>query len=219
MSAGSTFAAMKLLPMPRTRMKVSAPRLTFLSCAIRSIRRSALSFSLEKSEIFTGKPVAERCADGALRFRLRQQALARGILKCQRHPDRNGFAVQQAVGKAGGRFQRMAEGVAEIEQRALAVLALVARHDRALVRQLTAIACSRAGPAGENIFPVRLEPREEIGIAKQSVLCDFGIAGAELPLGQRVEQRGVGEHQDRLMEGADQILAMRGIDPGLSADR
>src|SRR5204862_4578378 len=29
MSAGSTFAAMKLLPMPRTRMNVSAPRLTF----------------------------------------------------------------------------------------------------------------------------------------------------------------------------------------------
>src|SRR5204862_5198962 len=38
MSAGSTSAAIKLLPMPRTRMNVSAPRLTFLSCAIRSIR-------------------------------------------------------------------------------------------------------------------------------------------------------------------------------------
>ena len=34
------------------------------------------------------------------------------------------------VGKAGGRLERMAEGVAEIEQRALAGLALVARDDR-----------------------------------------------------------------------------------------
>ena len=36
---------------------------------------------------------------------------------------------------------------------------------------------------------------------------------------QRVEQRGVGDHQDRLVEGADQILAVTRIDAGLAADR
>ena len=44
----------------------------------------------------------------------------------------NRLAVQQPVGKAAGGFQRMTEGVAEIEQRPLAGLALVARHDRGL---------------------------------------------------------------------------------------
>ena len=73
--------------------------------------------------------------------------------------------------------------------------------------------------AGENIFPVGLEPGEEIDVAEQSVFGDLGIAGAELALRQRVEQRGIGEHQDRLMEGADQILAVLRIDAGLAADR
>ena len=42
------------------------------------------------------------------------------------------LAVQQPVGEAGRRLERVAEGVAEIEQRALAGLALVARDDRGL---------------------------------------------------------------------------------------
>ena len=83
------------------------------------------------------------------------------------------------------------------------------------------MACSRAAPgaAGEDVLPVRLQPGEERGVAEQSVFGDLGIAGAEFALRQRVEQRGVGDHQDRLMEGADQILAVAGIDAGLAADR
>ncbi len=38
--------------------------------------------------------------------------------------------MEQPVGKAGRGLQRMAEGMTEIEQRAFAGLALVARHDR-----------------------------------------------------------------------------------------
>ena len=53
-------------------------------------------------------------------------------LRGQHHADGNAFAVKQPVGEAGRGFERMAEGVAEIEQRALAVLALVARNDRSL---------------------------------------------------------------------------------------
>ena len=40
--------------------------------------------------------------------------------------------MQQPAGEAGGRFEGMAEGVAEIEQRALAGLALVARDGHGL---------------------------------------------------------------------------------------
>ena len=88
----------------------------------------------------------------------------------------------------------------------------------ALARQLTAMACSRAWPAGEQVAPVGVEPFEEVGVAEQAVFHHLGIAGAELALRQRVEQRGVGHHQDRLIERADQVLAVAGVDRGLAAD-
>src|SRR6185312_14465339 len=37
--------------------------------------------------------------------------------------------------------------------------------------------------------------------------------------GERIEQRGVGDHQNRLVKGADQVLAVARIDAGLAADR
>ncbi len=67
--------------------------------------------------------------------------------------------------------------------------------------------------------PVRLEPLEHRAIADHGMLEHLGIAGAQLARGQAVEAAGVGEHQLGLVEGADQILAGRGIDPGLAADR
>ena len=81
------------------------------------------------------------------------------------------------------------------------------------------MACSRAGAAGEDVLPVCFQPGEEVGVAEQAVFGDLGIAGAEFARRQRVEQRGVGDHQDRLVEGADQILAVARIDAGLAADR
>ena len=56
-------------------------------------------------------------------------------------------------------------------------------------------------------------------VAEQAVFGDLGIAGAKFARRQRVERRGVGKHQDRLMERADQVLAVGGIDRGLAADR
>ena len=68
----------------------------------------------------------------ARRVGLGNQAALRGKFGRQHHADGDALAVEQAVGEAGRRLQRMAEGVAEIEQRALAGLALVARDDRGL---------------------------------------------------------------------------------------
>ena len=80
------------------------------------------------------------------------------------------------------------------------------------------MAWSRAGPPAENVAPVVFQPGEEIGVAEQAVFDQLGVAGAEFALRQCVEQRGVGQYQDRLVEGADQILAVGGIDRGLAAD-
>jgi hypothetical protein len=73
--------------------------------------------------------------------------------------------------------------------------------------------------AGENLAPVRFQPGEECGIAQEAVFGDLGIAGAELPRRQRIEQSRVGHHQHRLMKGSDQVFAMPRIDAGLAADR
>ncbi len=81
------------------------------------------------------------------------------------------------------------------------------------------MACSRSRAAGEDVLPIRFQPGEERGVAEQPVFGDFGVTGAELARRQRVEQRGVGDDQDRLMERADEIFAVRRIDAGLAADR
>jgi len=108
--------------------------------------------------------------------------------------------------------------VAEVEQRPLAALALVARHDR----RLGAAACGdrpfARGAPGEHLAPILFQPGEERGIAQQSVLDHLGVAGAKLARRQRIKQRGVCQNQDRLMKGADQVLAVAGIDGGFAAD-
>ena len=71
-------------------------------------------------------------ADGALGLGRGNKSLPRRKAERQRHAGGDRLAVQQPVGKAAGRFQRVTECVAEIEQSPLAGLALVARHDRGL---------------------------------------------------------------------------------------
>ena len=88
----------------------------------------------------------------------------------------------------------------------------------AFVSQLTAIAQICSAPAVEDRFGVGLQPFEKAHVADEAVFDDFGIAGAKFARRQRLQDVDVGEHQRRLMEGADQILAMRRIDSGLAAD-
>ena len=137
----------------------------------------------------------------------------------QHHADRDALAMEQPVGKPGGGFQRMAERVAEIEQRSLAVLAFVARDDRRLgaARGGDGVFARRA--AGKDLGVVGFEPGEERRVTQHAVLGNLGIPGAELTWRQRVEDRGVGDHQHRLMESPDQVLALRRIDSSLAADR
>ena len=77
----------------------------------------------------------------------------------------------------------------------------------------------RAGPPANTSRQLASSHSKKCSVAEQPVLHHLGIAGAELALRQRVEQRGVGDHQDRLIERADQVLALAGVDRGLAADR
>src|ERR1700722_19138642 len=103
--------------MSRRRMKVSRPRLTFLSCAISSINRSAPGAPPGKSASEIGRPALARC-------RVTRAASPRA-----RSPGRPRPPVEQSAEKTRRCFQRVTEGMAEIEERALAVLALVTRRD------------------------------------------------------------------------------------------
>jgi hypothetical protein len=75
------------------------------------------------------------------------------------------------------------------------------------------------GPAREHALPIGLAPAEEGLVVDEAVLGDLRVAGPDLAHRQGVEERGVGDHQARLMEGAHEVLAVGGVDPGLAADR
>src|SRR5262249_51061801 len=152
-------------------------------------------------------------------FGWRQKPPARRVCKCERHADRHCLAMQQTLRVSGRRFERMAEGVAEVKQRAFAAFALVVRH---CDRLGAATRCDRmlAGrAAGENVAPVGFQPGEEAGVVDEAVFDDLGVAGTEFPYGKRVEQRRVGDDQDGLVESANLILSVSRVDAGLTADR
>src|SRR5690349_24075285 len=55
-------------------------------------------------------------------------------IECELHADGDSLAMQQRSAEARRRLERVAEGVAEIEQRAQSALALVGGDDRGLGR-------------------------------------------------------------------------------------
>ena len=109
-------------------------------------------------------------------------------------------------------WPRLSSARSPVSRSSRATIAALARHE-------VAIACSRARAAGENVGVVGLEPGEKRLVAEHAVFGDLGVAGAELARRQRVEHGGIGHHQYRLVKRAEQILAVRRIDPGLAADR
>jgi hypothetical protein len=134
------------------------------------------------------------------------------------HADGDGFAMQQAFGIAGRGFQRVREGMAEVEERALAGFAFVAADDQSLGATARGNRFDAFIAALENGLPVLFQPGEKLLVVNEAVFRDFGIAGAELARWQAVEHAGIGEHEDRLMKCADEVLALAGVDAGLAAD-
>ncbi len=117
----------------------------------------------------------------------------------------------------------MAKGVAEVQQGAAVVglfLAFVVADHGGLEG---AGAFDRLGlgvvVAVDDGLAMALAPGEERGVADQAGLGDFGVSRLQLTRRQGGEGAGVGEDHFRLVEGADQILAVACVDAGLAADR
>ena len=108
-------------------------------------------------------------------------------------------------------WPRLSSARSPVSRSSRATIAALARQevrDRVLARRA----------AGKDIGVVGLQPGEEGFVAEHAVFGDFGVAGAELARRQRVEHGGVGDHQNRLMKRAEQVLALRRVDAGLAAD-
>src|SRR5262249_44057481 len=219
-SATSTSGAMKLAPIPRARMKVSLPRLTFLSWAMSSIRRSAPGRPPGTDETWMGRPTAARwrstrsASAGDSSPRLAENAKASAIPSAIASPCNRRSEKPAAASSAWPKgWPRLSSA------RPPPHSAPVPANDRALQAEAPRDGVPARGAACKQLPPIRLQPGEEASIPDQSVFGDFGIARAELACRQRVEQRGVGQDQHRLMERTDEVLALAGIDCGLAADR
>src|SRR3972149_2635790 len=94
----------------------------------------------------------------------------------QHHADGDGLAVQQPVGKPGCGFERMAERVAQVEERPLAALALVAADELGFCPTRRCDRRNSCVVPREHVRPVGLEPGKEGFVAEQPVFSDLRIA-------------------------------------------
>src|SRR4029077_1649115 len=119
----------------------------------------------------------------------------------------------------GEALERMAKGMAEIEQRPFALLLLIARDNRRLSLAARRNRMHARGSAREDCAPIGFQPRVEFRVANEAIFDNLGIASAKFARRQCFKRISVRDNERRLMEGADQILAMRGVDPGFAAHR
>ena len=166
--------------MPRVRMKVSAPRTTFLSWAMASISISVGGSSPGMSPASSAGPARLQMRGDAAGILARgEPELGRKSMR-QHHADGDALAMQQPVGIAGRLFERVAEGVAEIEQRAHAGFLLVGEHEAGLGGAGAGDGFGAGRAAGEDLGLVLLEPEEERLVVDEAVFHHLGIAGGEL---------------------------------------
>ena len=154
----------------------------------------------------------------AFRILAAAQAEPNGQPKCQGHAERHTFTMKQPRREPGRRFQRVTECVTQIEQGTVTRLAFVARHDGGL--HATGVCDRMHGGrrvAGQHVGAVRFQPFEKHRIAQRAVFHCLRITCQQLATRQRRERAGVCNHNFRLMEYADEVLAFRGIDRRLSA--
>src|SRR6185437_15404823 len=129
-------------------------------------------------------------------------------------------AMEQRVAEPRLGFERVAERMAEIQELALAGLALIDRDDGRLGgAAFEHRIVPQIGIALDELRHSGLQPIEESAVADEAVFHHLGIAGEKLAPRQGCQRVDIGDDAHRLVEGADEILPMRAVDRGLAADR
>ena len=150
----------------------------------------------------------------ALRFRGGESGFVLRNFQRGGQADAHRFAVQEAS-VTGGILDGVRHGVSEIEQGACAGLfAFVLRHDGGFDRDVAGDERTEGLARG-----IGVEFIKHGGIADGGVFDHLGEAFAVFTVGQGAERVGVGQHEARLVEGADEIFAGAGIHAGFAADR
>src|SRR5260370_13212846 len=117
----------------------------------------------------------------------------------------------------GQPLEGVPEGVAKVKERSLALLGFVGDDHARLGRAAPRDRFDARGAAGEDFAPFGFQEFEEIPVADEPVFDHLGVSCAKLALAQAIEAARISENQRRLMEGADEVLAMAGIDAPLAA--
>ena len=113
----------------------------------------------------------------------------------------------------------MTKRMAKVQQRAFAVFMFVPRDDsglhlnRAFDRML-----ARIGIACDHFLRVDFQPVKEHRIAQQPVFHHLAIARQKIARRQRGKGINIGQNKAGLMKGADKVLALTRINPGLAAN-
>ncbi len=134
----------------------------------------------------------------------------------------DGFAVEE-LPVAGGGFDGVAEGVAEVEDHAEAGFALVGGDDVGFDADAGGDDAGEEGGVlgvggGEDAVGAGFEEAEELGGADDAGLDGFLEAGAELAWGEGGEGGGVGEDGEGVVEAAGEVFACEEVDAGFAAD-
>ena len=136
----------------------------------------------------------------------------------QGHAHGNRLAVRVA-GVGGGGLEGVADGMAEIENGAHALLRGVLLHHAHLHRNRTLDERGQGGfVALANRLHAVFHVGEQLGVADGAGLDDFAQPAEVFAFRQRGQQAGIRHHHARRVEGADQVLAERVVDARLAAD-
>jgi hypothetical protein len=117
-------------------------------------------------------------------------------------------------------FNRMPEGVAEVEQGSLALSRSSATTTSALFRHERQIASASTAGSRDSRRSRLTSSHSKKG---KSLISPYLITSArprpQLAIGQRIQGIGISQHELRLVEGADHVLAKRVIDRRLPTNR
>ena len=142
----------------------------------------------------------------------------KGDLERGQHSPGDGFAVEETL-VAGGGFDGVAEGVAVVEDHAQAGFAFVDSDDAGFHPDRCGNdAFERSGIAGEDSCGILFHEAEERGIADDASFDGLEKAGAQLAVGEGLQDVDIGEDGSGVVEAADEVFACGEVDAGFAAD-
>ena len=130
----------------------------------------------------------QMCFDTLRQARLAQTKTDRKP-RCTGHSNGHGLAMDETLAVIMDEtLQRMAEGMAEIQQGPVPGFELVAGDNLRLGGAALGNGVNAGGAAVEDVAPIGFEPFEKGLIADQPIFRDLGIAGAKLARRQSARQ-------------------------------